>query len=78
MMCYMTLKLIDEKEKEIWEEFLTNLTMKKQFNESQEQMEKFKKTLEKQVPIDFENFTKGNGLKFVIQKKENQFSYNEM
>ena len=78
MMCYMTLKLIDEKEKEIWEEFLTNLAMKKQFNESQEQMEKFKKTLEKQVPVDFENFTKCNGSKFVIQKKENQFSQNEM
>lgn len=47
MVCYMTLKLIDEKEKEIWQEFLTNLTMKKQFNESEEQVAKFKNFLEK-------------------------------
>lgn len=34
MICYITLKLVDEKVKEIWEEFETNLTMKKRFNET--------------------------------------------
>ena len=35
MMSYMTLKLVDEKVKEIWQEFVTNLSMKKQFNETE-------------------------------------------
>lgn len=34
-MCYMTLKLVDEKVKEIWYEFITNLSMKRQFNDTE-------------------------------------------
>lgn len=53
MMCYMTLKLLGEKENEIWREFVKNLLMKMQFNHGEKELAGFKNFLEKVVPEEF-------------------------
>ncbi len=51
MMCYMTLKLMKEKENEIWSEFITNLYMKQQHNKSEFERQKLRVLLEKEIPF---------------------------
>lgn len=73
MVCYMTLKLIDEKEKEIWSEFLNNLTMKKRFNQTQQELERLENVLGKEIPLEFEEVTQAHDV-IEGEKKDKEFS----
>ena len=53
MMCYTALKLIGEKEKEIWSEFMTNLLMKQQYNKTELERQRLRLLLEKEIPLRF-------------------------
>ena len=50
-MCYMALKLMKEKETEVWSEFITNLYMKQQHNKSELERQKLRVLLEKEIPL---------------------------
>ncbi len=68
-MCYLALKLIAEKEGEIWDEFVNNLKMKKEFNMTEEQSKNVDALLRQQIPIKFNTLSQLNASN---QARQNQ------
>ncbi len=66
IMCYMILRLIGQKEKEIWSEFVTNLCMKQQFNKNKQEIVKFKAYLEKEIPTRFNELSLSKPMKQTV------------